>query len=206
LHPAYDGPQLPLADLWQQIAVETGAKLLITHGTAGGVGATTLLGDVVVADYVQWYCTGEFKDEPWAKERFKTSDLPTPKHLSTAVRDLIPVNNKRLPSGGNSVITGDTLTTDGFDFDTADDHYGLRAFNRYARAVEMDDGALGLAMQRMGASAPQWKSIRNASDPGNLAGSLSAARKTAEQIYSEWGFTTTLASALVAWAYLCDLA
>jgi hypothetical protein len=38
LHMSQDGPQLPNIDLWRQIVLEVQPKLVITTGTAGGIG------------------------------------------------------------------------------------------------------------------------------------------------------------------------
>jgi nucleoside phosphorylase len=203
LHMSQDGPDLPVADLFRQVIAETGCELIITTGTAGGVGATTLLGDVIVGDYVHFDCTETFKAQPWARASYKTSEVPKPVQLSTAVQKLIPVNASRLPNGGGSVITGDILTTDFFAFDDVENHYGLRTANRWARAVEMGDAVLGMVIAGLDASAPKWLAIRNASDPEipQLA-TLAAEDTDAGTIYTDWGFTTTIASALVCWAYI----
>jgi uncharacterized protein YjbI with pentapeptide repeats len=49
LHFVQDGPKLPLLRLFQNLIYETGAKLVITTGTAGVIGRGLSVGDVVVA-------------------------------------------------------------------------------------------------------------------------------------------------------------
>jgi len=44
LHMDYDGPAVPLLDLWKQILDETGAKFVITTGTGGVIGANVTPG------------------------------------------------------------------------------------------------------------------------------------------------------------------
>ena len=39
LHLSQDGPKMPIAALWQQLIAEVKPKLVITTGTAGGIGA-----------------------------------------------------------------------------------------------------------------------------------------------------------------------
>ena len=62
LHMSQDGVKLPVAKLWAQLIEETGAKLIITTGTAGGIGADVVLGDVVVASSVRFDCMKSFAD------------------------------------------------------------------------------------------------------------------------------------------------
>jgi nucleoside phosphorylase len=53
LHLSQDGPKMPIAALWRQLIAEVKPKLVITTGTAGGIGAGVELGDVVVAKSVR---------------------------------------------------------------------------------------------------------------------------------------------------------
>jgi hypothetical protein len=46
LHLATDGISAPIVALWQQMVAEARPKLVISTGTAGGIGAATQLGDV----------------------------------------------------------------------------------------------------------------------------------------------------------------
>ena len=94
------------------------------------------------------------------------------------------------------------LSTDFFAFDTTDDHYGLRAYDPGIRAVEMDDAAIcaGLAGKQV-----QVMSVRNASDPVESGTSLAAEKKSAEQVYQDYGWATTIGSAIVTWALIAGL-
>ena len=47
---------LPNAEVWKQIIAETQPKLVITTGTAGGIGAEFEVGDVVVSPVVRFDC------------------------------------------------------------------------------------------------------------------------------------------------------
>src|SRR5262249_9720260 len=51
-HMSQDGPQLPNIDVWAQIISEVQPKLVITTGTAGGIGKQFEVGDVVVSPIV----------------------------------------------------------------------------------------------------------------------------------------------------------
>lgn len=211
LHPATDGPSLPTAQLWRQIAAETGASVLITHGTAGAVQETTVLGDVIVAEHVRWDCQGQFKSEPWADDVYACASLPaTTTNLELAQETLLAINAARLaPTATRLPVVWtdvDTITTDFFAFDDAEDHYGLRNYDANARAVEMDDAACGLAVAQITENPPAWYSVRNASDPQIAQGSsIKAEDDVAAHIYQTDGFTTTVGSAIVCWAIIADL-
>jgi len=61
LHLDQDGPAAPIKDLMQQILGEVRPEIFITTGTAGGIGATTSLGDVVATGDVAFDCTTNLK-------------------------------------------------------------------------------------------------------------------------------------------------
>ena len=58
-----DGPQLPNIDVWRQIILEVQPKLVITTGTAGGIGKQFEVGDVIVSPIVRFDCTAKFKKQ-----------------------------------------------------------------------------------------------------------------------------------------------
>src|SRR5262245_1099974 len=61
LHMAYDGPSVPVVDLWKQIVAEVKPKLVITTGTGGGIGSAIKLGDVVIGAHVRFNLTAGLK-------------------------------------------------------------------------------------------------------------------------------------------------
>src|SRR5437764_2184048 len=65
-HMSQDGPQLPNIDVWQQIIGQVKPKLVITTGTAGGIGNAFEVGDVIVSSIVRFDCIAKFKKEPFA--------------------------------------------------------------------------------------------------------------------------------------------
>jgi nucleoside phosphorylase len=206
LHPAIDGPKLPILKLWPQILQEVAPKLVITGGTAGGVGLQTQLGDVAVPTVVRWDCQEQFKAESWAKAPYATLQLSAA--MSTALAGaaaLIAVNTDKIPAEYRSRPvkiweSGTTLTTDFFAWGDTTDHFGLLAEARDCEVVEMDDAALGLARESM-SEPPPFLSIRNASDPvmpGDQ--SLEEQRSGAGKIYEKYGYFTTVGSAIACWA------
>ena len=213
LHPSTDGPKLPIRALWAQMIGQVQPRLVITTGTAGGIGATTLLGDVIVSSRVRWDPTTRFADQPWAHTTYTSNDTPPdPTHLATAQQTLIPVNARHLPAAVRTpIIFTDTttnptsvLSTDFFAFDDATNHYGLRTYQPDAKAVEMDDAALGLACTDL-TNPPPWISVRNASDPQMNAPTLAEETKQAAAIYEKYGYWTSIGSAITCWALTAGL-
>jgi hypothetical protein len=189
LHFSQDGPKLPVARLWKQLIAEVQPKLVITTGTAGGIGTGIELGDVVVAPAVRFDCWHAFKSAPFHNSVYSCSKLRTTSlaiaqklfaanegHLPPTVR---PLRVYTQPIAG--ISRADVVTTDFFAFDDSTDHYGLEGLGA---AVEMGDAVLGLVVQELGSKAPKWTAVRNASDPQiNAAGlTLKEAATKAAQI------------------------
>jgi nucleoside phosphorylase len=75
---------LPVKTFFQQIIEETGAKVIITAGTAGGVYTEQDLGDVVVTRGAHFKVQKEFKEAPFAGKTYTDDwDIPT-KHFKKA--------------------------------------------------------------------------------------------------------------------------
>ena len=211
LHLSQDGPQLPIRKLWKQIIAESQPKLVISTGTAGGIGAQTLLGDVVVTKSVQFDCQKTFKGSPFAKSSYADSQPLGAGHFELADRSLLPANADRLPAAARPPkILAETsheprtvLTTDFFAFDDVENSYGLRTYNAQARAVEMGDAVLGLACSQDIEQAPPWVIVRNASDP-QIGGSGGVREQASEaaHIYERYGYWTTVGSAIACWAVI----
>ena len=90
-----DGPELPNIDLWRQIVLEVQPKLVITTGTAGGIGKQFEVGDVMVRPIVRFDCTAKFKKESFHDAQYSTV-APNRKFFSTA-KTLFKANAARLP-------------------------------------------------------------------------------------------------------------
>jgi nucleoside phosphorylase len=213
LHLSQDGPELPVRALWKQIIEESKAKLVISTGTAGGIGASIVLGDVVVTKHVRFDCQRTFRDAPFAKSSFRDLNQlgATSSRFGLAQGTLMAANSSRLPAGPRrpEILTGtvaapvDVLTTDFFAFDDAEDSFGLRTYDPLARAVEMGDAVLGLVAAEDLADPPPWVIVRNASDPQmpELATREAEAREAAA-IYEKFGYWTTVGSAITTWAVI----
>jgi len=204
LHMAYDGPDVPMVDLWKQLITEVRPKLVITTGTGGGIGADIGLGDVVIGAQARFHLTGSLKGKSYASAAYPCTALdPTleAKVLALATDDLLRPNGQKLsPPRVPKILFSSSgiVSTDTFAFDDSTNHYGLQGLGQ---CCDMGDATLGLAISELGAAAPKWVAIRNASDPQiqNTSG-IAAAKKVAEQIYSRSQCLTTAGSVIASWA------
>lgn len=207
-HLSQDGPQMPNAEVWQQIIAEVQPRLVITTGTAGGIGAQFEVGDVVVSPVVRFDCLQKFKKQDFHNAHYRSA-APRTRHFTTA-KALFQANAARLPPANTRppkivrVATGSVsksvVTTDFFGFDTSDDHYHLQGLGDVS---EMGDAVLGLVVSRMNGAAPRWVAVRNVSDPQIKAeGSLRDQARIAAQIYKGFGRWSSVCSAIVCWALI----
>jgi nucleoside phosphorylase len=207
-HMSQDGPKLPNIDVWTQIIKEVQPKIVITTGTAGGIGKEFEVGDVVVSPIVRFDCISKFKSEPF-HDAYYSSVVPKTKYLATA-KTLFKANSGQLPKENTrppsivrvapTALTSSVMTTDFFGFDTSDNHYHLQ---KMADVSEMGDAVLGLVASRMGDAAPRWVAVRNVSDPQIKAeGTLRQQAQIAAQIYKGFGRWSSVCSAIVCWALI----
>ena len=63
----------------------------------------------------------------------------------------------------------------------------------------MDDAALGLACTDL-THPPAWISVRNASDPQMTGGNITTEKANAAKIYEQYGYWTSIGSAITCWA------
>ncbi|TPQ33528.1 hypothetical protein C2U70_19035 [Bradyrhizobium guangdongense] len=205
-HMSQDGPQLPNIDVWRQIIEEVQPTLVITTGTAGGIGKEFEVGDVIVSPIVRFDCTAKFKKQPFAQAHYssksaRTSRFAQAKTLFKANSGQLPKDNTRAPkivAVKPSGLSSSVVTTDFFGFDTSDNHYKLKGLGDVS---EMGDAILGLVAKDMGAKAPRWLAIRNVSDPQIKAeGTIRQQAQVAAQIYKAFGRWSSVCSAITCWA------
>jgi len=226
---------LPVKDLFKQIIEETGARLVLTIGTAGSVFTDFGLGDVVITRAVKFRLQNEFRNEPFNGQVFRSDwALPTT-HLTTAenlMRTLVgqlaepgfgpphpgfafagpllkaPANDPdiKLELGGRDMPEfHPILTTDYFEYGTTTNHLDAEG-----AAVEMGDAALGLACSEL-ADPPQFAVVRNMSDPvinGDLPAKqfhLNEQTTWAVGYYTGYGVWTSTIGALATWGVLAGL-
>ncbi|MDR3611861.1 MAG: hypothetical protein P4L27_14925 [Ignavibacteriaceae bacterium] len=212
LHLARDGAKLPVCEYWQQIIAETNPSIVITTGTAGGIGSNIVLGDVVASKTVKFDCQRTFKKSSFAQSEYTCKKNISLKEISYANKNLMGVTLDRLPALKREPkiiirpLTADkkidVVTTDFFAFDDSRDHFGLQELGT---AVEMGDAALGLVCQNLGTKAPAWIAVRNASDP-QIDGTLSYKQQVemAGRIYEKYGYWTTINSAIACWSIIAS--
>ncbi|HEX3358912.1 MAG TPA: hypothetical protein VHS31_18180 [Tepidisphaeraceae bacterium] len=201
-----NGGTLPNFDVWKQIIEEVQPKLVITTGTAGGIGTQCEVGDVIVSpivrmDGIQWLKSASFHDEIFQDQAApKTKFFTKAKALFKANAEQLPKDNTRPPKIVVSKrAAASVVTTDFFGFDTSDNHYGLKGLGDVS---EMGDAILGLVMSQIDAP-PRWLAVRNVSDPQIKAvGKLKDQASLAAQIYKGFGRWSTICSAIVCWALI----
>jgi hypothetical protein len=206
-----DGPALPLQDLLEQVIRESGAKMVVTTGTAGAIGRGLQVGDVVVASRAAFSLNGTFKEAPF-NGKIVSSDVNIPAaQLEFANRNLFEANAAKLSEvrkgrppvpriywnstpQPNVVVTSDYLALD-------DPNNRLKL---QCSVNEAHDAVLGLASEKMGMSAPKWLSIRNITTPQVSGLSVSDKRRLAK-FYHRYGFWTTIQSAIATWAVITGM-
>lgn len=210
-HLSQDGPKAPNIAVWAQLIAEVRPKLVITTGTAGGIGPDAQVGDVVVSPVVRFDCISKFRAKPWAQADYSNaaadpSQFAVAKTLFAANADQLPKTNTRPPDiqvDPPGTLAGSVVTTDFFGFDTSDNHYKLKALGAVS---EMGDAVLGLVAEQLAGAAPAWLAIRNVSDPQIRAeGTLKQQAALAAQIYKGYGRWSSVCSAIVCWASIVAL-
>jgi nucleoside phosphorylase len=205
--PAGNGT-LPNYDLWKQMIQEVQPKLVITTGTAGGIGKQWEVGDVIVSPIVRYDGQNWLKRAQYHDAIYKNT-APGTKYFAQA-RTLFKANSGQLPKDNTRppkiVVSSDpkssVVTTDFFGFDTSDNHYGLRDWGDVS---EMGDAVLGQVMSAMG-NKPPWVAVRNVSDPQIQAvGTLKDQAALAAHIYKGFGRWSSVCSGIVCWALIAAL-
>ena len=181
---------LPVKDFFQQVIAETGARYVLTIGTAGSVFDAFGLGDVVVTRAARFRCTQEFRNEPFNHELYRsdwdvpTMHFPAAEQLMSGIAEELaqpPVGppSPAYPDDGELDSPGPVtariradgaapmpafwpiLTTDYFEYGTT-----ANRLDHDGAGVEMGDAALGLAVDELpAAQRPRWLVVRNMSDP-----------------------------------------
>jgi Phosphorylase superfamily len=202
---------LPNAVVWKQIIEEVRPKVVLTTGTAGGIGKDFEVGDVIVSSVVRFdsekwlksapFGAADYHSQPAASRHFAEAEA-----LFKANAGQLPPDNTRPPKivqVGPDDLSASVVTTDFFGFDTSDNHYKLWGLGDVS---EMGDAVLGLVAQQLGPSAPPWLAVRNVSDPEIKAdGTLTQQAALAANIYKAFGRWSSVCSAIVCWALIAAL-
>lgn len=201
-HMSQDGPELPNADVWAQIIADVNPSLVITTGTAGGIGSGSQVGDVLVSRYATFKCEREFK-----KLDGQSFQSAGPASLHPHIAKLLAANSARLPSTNTRAPqivhamapARGVLTTDFFGFDDAENTYGLQG---HGGVCEMGDAVLGMVAKSL-RKQPFWMCVRNVSDPQMPnVGTLEQQTAAAGSIYTKYGIWSSVCSAITCWALI----
>ncbi|HXJ94703.1 MAG TPA: hypothetical protein VMT20_17805 [Terriglobia bacterium] len=219
-HLARDNASMPVKDMFKQVIEQTQAKLVITSGTAGAIGPKLALGDVMAANTARFKLDGTFKNMPFNNQSFSSGYvIPTTGQLANIAKLIAPnappikqartaypaavkpfTRNPQVFTAANPESqVGEPpviVTTDKFEFDTKQNSFQLQG---KGAMIEMDDAVLGLAVQEMG-SPVKWLAIRNASDPQMPTKDANLS----SDIYEQYGYWTSVVSALASWACVVD--
>ena len=203
---------LPNAQVWRQIIAETQPKLVVTTGTAGGIGADFEVGDVVVSptvrfDLQKWLKPASFSEASYSGKAANRQFFEEAKTLFAANAGQLPKDNARPPTivvGPPGALPSSIVTTDFFGFDTTDNHFQLQGMGD---ACEMGDAVLGMVANELGAQAPVWIAVRNVSDPRIKSDGLNVTQEgdMANKIYKAFGRWSSVCSAIVCWAVVAAL-
>jgi nucleoside phosphorylase len=203
---------LPNAEVWRQIIAETQPKLIITTGTAGGIGAEFEVGDVVVSPVVRfdsqkWLKRADFGEANYHSKASNSQYLAKARSLFKANAGQLPKDNTRAPKivrVSPSALSSSVVTTDFFGFDTSNNFFELQDLGDVS---EMGDAVLGLVAQELGTKAPPWIAVRNVSDPQIKADGLNIKQEAdiASKIYKAFGRWSSVCSAIVCWALIAPL-
>jgi Phosphorylase superfamily len=194
----------PNRTVWEQIIDDCKPSWVITTGTAGGIGATAQVGDVVVSRFVTYDPGGA---DP-ALEGFACAGDAPHSQFDTASRlfgpnsQFLPSTNTRAPEiiRAGSAKSG-VLTTADFEYDDTANTFHLKD---KGDVCEMGDAVLGSVCQSLGAAAPNYAAVRNVSDP-EVDSSDPDAGKLANYIYEHFGRWSTVCSAIVCWGIVAAL-
>lgn len=203
---------LPNELLWKQIIAEVEPRIVLTTGTAGGIGKDFEVGDVVVSPVVRfdskkWLKSAPFHAATYHSQAAATQYLAEAEKLFKANAGQLPTDNTRPPSIvqlAPADLSASVVTTDFFGFDTSDNHYRLWGLGD---ASEMGDAVLGMVAQQLGQNAPSWLAVRNVSDPEISAAGLTLKQQAAlaANIYKAFGRWSSVCSAIVCWALIAAL-
>jgi nucleoside phosphorylase len=222
---------LPVETFIEQAIAEVSPSLVITVGTAGGTRDDAKLGDVMITRAAQFRCADEFRNESFASAKYVSPGTIKKKHLPKATElmqthadqlqepDLGPPTKffdwqgPLIPGVKNTpkILVEDRdfpkgmpiLTTDFFEFGTSSNGLGAKGCG-----VEMGDAVFGKVAKKLGAAAPKWLVIRNASDPqinGDLpigTGGRNMQAHWAVWYYETYGYWTSVNSAIATWAMI----
>ena len=186
---------MPVADLFKQMIEEVQPTLVITTGTAGATYADHALGDVMITRAAKFRLRREFRNEPFADSLYISGFHRPDGHVRCRGRAGRPRRQAHgprlrrphnpLPPAGRkpgAARPGQPPAAQarrpGLPGLPSHPHHRLLRVRDVDKrpcpgwfGVEIGDAALGMVCDELGADAPRWLVVRNASDP-QINGSL----------------------------------
>ncbi len=209
-HMSQDGPQLPNIDVWHQIIDEVQPKLVLTTGTAGGIGKQFEVGDVIVSPIVRFDCTAKFKQRAVRAGALHQCRRRRRRHFADGAHR----SSRRMPRSCRRTIRGRRRSF-------ASPRKRARILGRHDRFLRLRhlgrplSSFKGLAMSRRWAMrCSAWSCSEMAStgaalarDPQRLRSADQGRRPDAQaaggdrgQIYKGFGRWSSVCSAITCWA------
>ena len=219
LHLNQDGERLPVASMVRRCVLETGASLVLSAGTAGGVEEAQVLGDAMVTNAARFRLDQEFGNAAFNTVTHASSYAPPDTMVEAASRLLMrvpefemvgptahfPEGTRLAPDDRQPTIKIDPrpiLTTDFFEFGTTHNRLGEEGCT-----CEMGDAVIGREIDRLNEErdGPDvgYAFVRNVSDPV-INGDLPLALQTAWAVvtYQLQGLETSYNGAIATWALI----
>ncbi|HTV93195.1 MAG TPA: hypothetical protein VMG98_10800 [Verrucomicrobiae bacterium] len=195
LHPKANGPKLPFVTLIKQLVGELQPKLVVSTGTAGGIGSHINCGDVAICDAARFHVRGTYPTFPAidtlskSGRELKSKAGTAGTYVTYAMEKLTPLAQPGLKkchselqsnSGfdfvkntsaskiytNKSSVSPQPMAVVSADYLTVDDTSDAEGLQELGIMNETDDAFAFYAIGQLPeAQRPQWLSVRNASEP-----------------------------------------
>lgn len=206
LHPCTDGEAMPVQALWGQMLDQVQPRLVISTGSAGGLGPEVAAGDVIISRHIRWQPSPDSSSETQAAHAYSSTARLRAGQFTLADRALLPAVSDNLPADRKRRLHIDTsrhrtsvITTSSLA--TAADRATLLPHLHSAKAVDMADAMLGLACAER-SHPPAWVSVRSAHDAQTDTRKQDEGRREAASAYERLGYWASLSSAIACWSLI----
>ncbi len=195
LHPKANGLKLPFVTLIKQLVSELRPKLVVSTGTAGGIGSHINCGDVAICDAARFHVRSTYPTFPAidtlskSGQELKNNATTAGTYVTYAMEKLTPLalpglkkchSELQSNSGFDFVkdVSASKIYTDtspaspqpmavvSADYLTVDDTSDAEGLQQLGIMNETDDAFAFYAIDQLPeGQRPQWLSVRNASEP-----------------------------------------
>jgi hypothetical protein len=195
LHPKANGPKLPFVTVIKQLVGELKPKLVVSTGTAGGIGSHINCGDVAICDAARFHVHDTYPTFPaidalskdgseltntastagtyvtYAMEKLTPLALPGLKKCHTELQTnagygfVKDVSASKIYTAKNPA-SPQPMAVVSADYLTVDDSSDAEGLQKLGVMNETDDAFAFYAIGQLpAAQRPRWVSVRNASEP-----------------------------------------